>query len=271
VALVAAALIIVAVAGGAILSGVLIGPGPTPSGTPRPWVPEPTPDERYVKISNLFFMDASGRHLMIEFAGAQPYKFYDPCSTDYAATARITSGVLEVGVVQSNTQRPTLAPSCEMTTAWQLQVELAEPFTGSVWRDLYGPYIHFLVAPPGLVTLTGLPSGWELRQSNDADASPGGTWLRTYSPDPRLQDPTRVVLFYQSFGGPLPSSAFVFGGSESRHVKVGDADATLYRAPAAGWLTLAWRFRDDGLALMANEQDFSVEALINLAESGKTP
>jgi hypothetical protein len=95
--------------------------------------------------------------------------------------------------------------------------------------------------------------------------------VRTYSPDPRLQDPIRIVLVYQSFGGPLPSSALAFRGPESRKVEVADTEATLYRDPVAGWLTLVWRGGDDALALLANEQQFSVEALIKLAESAKAP
>ncbi len=149
-----------------------------------------------------------------------------------------------------------------MGHARSLEVNLHEPFTGSVWRDLSG-YLHFLAPPEGLVELADLPAGWELRAQRDVEESPTGRWERTYSPDPSLADNTRSVVLYQSFDGPVN----VTGGTEERQVVVNGLPATLYLWPPNGELVLVWRLGNDGLALVAYEQQFSVDELIGLAES----
>jgi hypothetical protein len=280
VALAAAAALIM-LAAGLLLVGSLTSPGPTPAptGTPRPWGPEPTHDTRYVGPVGIFFRDDPvsfhGRQLRISFQGA-PSDPSDPCSVDYTASTTIADGVLNVGVVPTYPAGTTPAPSCDLTNQRGLDVNLDAPFTGFAWRDLYGPYLFFTDHPPGLVELTGLPPGWEQGDGGNVGASAGGSWGRGYSPD--FSDPSRGLTFIQAFGGPVLEA--VSSASESQHVKVGDADAQLYRhlitSPTdprspASYLTLVWRLGDDGLALIANEQDFTVDALIDLAESAKAP
>jgi hypothetical protein len=235
---------------------------PSPAAEDPTWPPQPPRDLRYTPIERLT-LSGDGRRLTLAFAGAREYSPGDPCSADYAATADVVRGVLEVGVEESRRPAASEGAGCDaMGHARSLRVDLHEPFTGSAWRDLSG-YLHFLAAPAGLVELAGLPSGWGLRDQRDVEESPTGRWERTYSPDRTPSDQTRTLVLYQSFGGPVN----VTGGTDERQVAVGGRPATLYRWPPTGELVLVWRLGNDGLALVAYEQRFSVEQLIALAES----
>ena len=235
---------------------------PTPIAEDPSWPPQPDRDFRYVPIDQLT-LSKDGRHLSLDFVGARAYAADDPCSAEYKATVTVVDGVLEVGVEESRRPDAAEGTACDaMGHARSLEVNLQEPFTGSVWRDLNG-YLHFLAPPDGLVDLAGLPEGWELRAQRDVEESPTGRWERTYSPDPSPDDATRSVVLYQSFDGPVN----VTGGTEERQVVVDGRPATLYRWPPNGELVLVWRLGNDGLALVAYEQQFSVDELIALAES----
>jgi hypothetical protein len=230
---------------------------------PPPWPPQPTHDARFVPIDGLD-LNAGGRRIKLDFTGALPFAPDDPCSADYSATTAVVDDVLEVGIFQSVPPRPAEPPPCDaMGHRRSLEVGLSEPFAGSAWRDLYGPYLHFLAPPEGLVELTGLPVGWDLRAERDVGDSPSGRWERTYSPDESLADNTKTVVLYQSFDGPVN----VTGGTEEQQVEVNGQAATLYRWPPNGELVLVWRLGNDELALVANEAEFSVDELIDLAES----
>lgn len=235
---------------------------PTPIAEEPSWPPQPDRDFRYVSISQLT-LSRDGRQIALDFVGARAYSPDDPCSADYAANVAVVEGVLEVGIEESRGPAPTEGMGCDsMGFGRSLEVNLDEPFTGSVWRDLNG-YLHFLAPPDGLIELAGLPDGWELRAQRDVEESPTGRWERTYSPDPSLVDATQSVVLYQSFDGPVN----VTGGTEERQVVVSGRPATLYRWPPNGELVLVWRLGNDGLALVAYEQQFSVDQLIALAES----
>jgi hypothetical protein len=241
---------------------------PLGSTTPAPiaedpsWPPPPDRDFRYLSIDQLT-LSKDGRRIKLDFVGARAYSPDDPCSADYAAKVAVVEDVLEVGVYESRRPAAAEGTGCDaMGHGRNLEVDLDAPFTGTVWHDLNG-YRHFLAPPDGLVELAGLPAGWELRDGRDVEESPTGRWERTYSPDPPPTDPTRSVVLYQSFDGPVN----VTGGSEERQVVVNGRPATLYRHAPNGELVLVWRLGNDGLALMAYEQQFSVDEVIALAES----
>lgn len=244
-------------------------PTATPASVVEPpsWSPEPTQDARFVPIGSLE-LSQDGRHIKVDFTGAAAYSANDPCSADYSATTAVADGVLEVGIFQSRPPNPVEPRPCDaIGLGRSLDVALGEPFTGSAWRDLYGPYLHFLSRPEGLVELSGLPVGWALRAERDVEQSPTGRWERTYSPDASLADETKTVVLYQSFDGPVN----VTGGTEERQVEVDGQTATLYRWPPNGELVLVWRLGTDGLALVAYEREFSTDELIELAESASPP
>jgi hypothetical protein len=235
---------------------------PTPIAEEPSWPPQPDRDFRYLSIDQLT-LSKDGRRIKLDFVGARAYSPDDPCSADYAAKVAVVEGVLEVGVEESRRPTPSEGTACDaMGHARSLEANLDEPFTGSVWRDLNG-YVHFLAPPDGLVELAGLPDGWELRAGRDVEESPSGRWERTYSPDPSLVAATQSVVLYQSFDGPVN----VTGGSEENQVVVNGRPATLYRHAPNGELVLVWRLGNDGLALVGYEQQFSIDELIDLAES----
>jgi hypothetical protein len=143
-------------------------------------------------------------------------------------------------------------------------VPLAQPFLGARVRDLAGG-TNFVRRPAGLVDLHGLPASWLLRSEGDVEGSPTGRWLRTYSPlaQPNIATSENKLDFYQAFGGP----ADVSGGDAEQAVTVNGQIATLYRSSTDGELVLDWTLGTNGLALDANDADFSVAQLIQLAES----
>lgn len=242
-------------------------PSPEPSATPiaelPTWPPEPVPDERFVAIRSLTFLDGSQR-LGLDFVGAKAFSPTDPCSADYSAQTAVVDGILEVAIFQSRPPRPAVAPPCDsMGYGRYLEVDLDAPFSGPEWRDLGGAYRHFLAPPDGLVELSGLPAGWELRDGRDVPDSRWGRWERTYSPDPLPAAAERTVVLYQSFGGPVG----VTGGDTGTPVEVNGAFAMLYRWQPTGELVLVWRLGDGELALVTYEQTFSLDQLITLAES----
>jgi hypothetical protein len=235
---------------------------PSPVVESPSWPPQPPRDERYLAIRELTLSE-DGRRIELEFVGARTYSPDDPCSADYAATAAVVDGVLEVGVSLSHQPPASEGTECDaIGYARNLGVSLDEPFTGTVWHDLTG-YVHFLATPEGLVELTGLPDGWELRAERDVEDSPTGRWERTYSPDASPTDETKRLVLYQSFDGPV----MVTGGDEQTSVTVNGEPATLYRWPPNGELVLVWRLGNDGLALVAYESEFTIDDLIALAES----
>jgi hypothetical protein len=240
-------------------------PGPSPSTDPglESFAPEPTRDLRFVPISSLV-LAADQRHVTIDFVGGREFSATDPCSIEYQAQTSVEGDILEVGVLPL---RGPAAVTCDAVGySRTLQVVLDAPFLGSAWRDRTG-YLHFLAPPNGLVELTGLPAGWVLRKGRDVEDSPTGRWERTYSPDASLADPTRTVVMYQSFGGPVN----VTGGDDVSQVQVNGRPATLYRHAPTGELVLVWQLGNDGLALVAFEQVFSVDQLISLAKSAVAP
>ena len=257
--------------------------GPSPSATPpgvsavpaasaegsavaAPSVEEATRDERYVPIGRIALAD-DDRSMKIWFTGAKPFNPGDPCSADYDARTAVVDGVLEVGVFQSRPPRPAVPPPCDAIGIDRtIIVGLDQPFSGIAWRDLFGPYLHFLAPPPGLVELTGLPAGWALVSERDVEESPTGRWARMYGPpDAPPDDETRAVVLYQSFDGPVG----VTGGTEERQVMVDGKPATLYSSPESDELVLAWSLGTDGLAMVAYEPAFTAETLVKLAESAR--
>ena len=144
----------------------------------------------------------------------------------------------------------------------ELTIDLPTPFDGTTVYDLAG-YVHFLSPPAGLVEVHGLPRGWVLRSERSVEESPTGAWQRTYSPvaDPSPTD-SRVDL-YQSFDGPMQIS----NGGERTRVSVGGQDGVLWSYPLTGELLLTWMLGPDGLAVVANEREFTPASLLALAES----
>lgn len=242
------------------LSGSTSTPGPTST-------PPPGAGTRFDSAT----LSADGKTLTLAFVGGQAFSLTNPCSAAYTAWAEVVGDVLRAAVVNVTPVLPTLPPSvsCDAVGYGRTaSVELPAPFEGSRVEDLAG-YVHFVRPPEGLAELTGLPGDWQLRSQHDVEESPTGRWLRVYAPtaDPPLDGSKGHVDFYQSFGG----AANVSGGDERRDVTVDGKPALLYRNPPDGELVLVWLLEGNGMALVANEADFSADALIELAASARLP
>jgi hypothetical protein len=142
---------------------------------------------------------------------------------------------------------------------------LESPFRGARIHDLAG-YDHFVRRPVGVANIA-IPAGWKLLDEGDVEESPTGRWRQSWAKGPQGETSKGRIDLYQAFGGPVN----VTGGDEQRQVRVGGADATLYRQPDVGELVLVWTLGADGLALVVNEADFSVDDAIALAETVTLP
>ena len=239
---------------------------PAPTARPQPsGAPTPAATGRFDTVA----LSPDGRTVTITFAGGKPYRADDPCSNAYEAWAQVAGDTLYVTVVDVTPAGPdgeTPGPCDAMAYGRTVAVTLPEPFAGYRVQDLAG-YVHFLRAPPGLAELAGLPDPWRLTSEADVDSSPTGRWVRTWTLDgDTAEGPGRLDL-YQAFAGP----ADVMGGDSGRPVPVHGTPATLYRYEPTGELVLVWSLEGDGLALVANEADFTEAALIRLAESAVIP
>jgi hypothetical protein len=247
-------------------------PSSAPPATPIRAMPQPTPawsptalalpDGRITALQSLS-LTTDHRSLAVRFVGGKPYDAADPCSTDYRGLAVEHDGRLQVAVVEVVGLRPTGSVLCDaIGYARELTIALDGPFGGNTVYDMAG-YTHFLAPPPGLVKVDGLPKGWSLRTSRDVEESPTGRWQRIWSPvaDPTKDDPQ--VSLIQAIGGPSDVS----GGNETRQVTINGLPATLWRFAPTGELLLTWQFGADGMALVANERDFTQEQFLALAAS----
>jgi hypothetical protein len=240
-------------------------PVPVPPLPTEPVFAGPPPPERLVRFETVAI--AEGRLVTLEFIGGKPFMLGDPCSHDYFGWAQRAGDELQAAVVDVTPRIPAPEGDVILCTLGgyprAVTVELEEPFSGTTVRDLAG-YVHFVGRPGGAVELRGLPRGWRLASEGEVPDSPTGRWRQTFAD---AKPGSHDVELYQAFGGP----ASVSGGAEPRSVKVGGKPAQLDRQASNGELVLVWQLGSDGLALVAYEQDFSVDELIALAESAVIP
>jgi len=210
----------------------------------------------------------------LSFTGAPEYEPTNPCAMEYSATAAIKGDVLEGAVAERMSPfalpLPPMGACPAVGFGRRLDVNLGRPFDGSTVRDRSGN-TFFVSAPTGLAELAGLPGGWALLLGEDLTESETGRWLRAWSSEGRLPQrsgqPGRLDLI-QAFG----RHAGVSGANAQPPVMMQNGVfAQLWTWPATGELVLSWTLRGDGLALVANEADFTVDELVALAESAVLP
>jgi hypothetical protein len=261
-----------------IAAGLLVvacTPGPAPTvGTEATTSPEnlangPNPPPGAALRVDLITLSEDGRTVMIQFVGGKDYDPDDPCSNHYFGWARDIDGVLQVKVVDDTPPFPPLPEgfACDAIGYGRtIAIELDEPFLGDRAQDLAGP-IHLFRPPAGLVDLP-LPAGWTLQNNGQDVGAPPLQWSRRWTLDGTegTEDTGQVVL-QQRFGGPSSTT----GGGEVQEVLVNGTEARLFREPESGELVLVWMSDGDGLALVANEADFPVDQLVELAEGVTRP
>jgi hypothetical protein len=239
---------------------------PTAAVSPTAGSPGDLPEWARLTWFDTVTLSQDRRTAILSFIGGPEYSPTDPCSVDYDARAAIVGDTLTIALFSVDRPTVPLPPlvACPgIGYQRSLEIELSEPFTGYRVEDLAG-HVHFLSRPDGLIELS-LPDGWVMHDETDISMSPTGRWRRTYSPldrVPRGGGSGRLDL-YQAFDGPT----YVLDGDDRTLVDVNGAPAVLWRSFTPGEFGIQWMHGRDGLAILANEADFSDEQLIALAET----
>jgi hypothetical protein len=213
--------------------------------------------------------------LSVDFVGAPIYERDNPCFHDYTVGANEVDGIIQLTIVELDPppmQPPPLPSGVEMSCPSvgfyrHAEVDLSEPFNGTTVESSGG--VFFIAPPKGLVELGGVPDGWSVAASEDLPESPSGRWQRSWSNAdmlPHQSEPGRFDLI-QAFG----SNVGVTGGEQVAGPRVNGRLALLWIWDPTGELVLVWQLDGLGLALVANEADFAVEQLVELAESAYLP
>lgn len=244
---------------------------------PREQAFEPPYDERARGGDLVRLMDATlggdQESLTVTFVGGKGYLVTDGCSEDYVPWVGSAGEVLEVAIARVIPPARVALPEnvgCTLegyTHTYRLR--LSEPFDGATVDDLGGGSL-WVAPPPGLAMLGTVPAGWALVDEFDEPFATPSLWARVYrsagAPVGRAGEAGTFVL-YQAFEGRTQ----IGGGDDLRGVRVNGAKALLIRTPETGELILQWEVAGVGLAIVANEADFSIEELVRLAESAELP
>ena len=216
-----------------------------------------------VSFDSVAFAD-DGMSVRVNFIGGREFKADDPCTVAYVGRARAVDDELEIGIFPQKhpVQLPDVVACDGAGHPRALVIELDKPYRGTRIRDLAG-YVMLLAPPPGLVTITGLPEGWELRREESLPESPTGRWSRTYSPITNPGNQDSWVQLIQAIGGPVDTT----GGDLQPDVMVNGVRATSYLHAPSGEMVLVWQIGKDGVALTGNLRDFSQDQFRRLAES----
>jgi hypothetical protein len=232
-----------------------------PPAEPLPPI-EGAPDVEFVEIDELEISD-DGQRIVIAFTGSPPFDPNDPCTGGYSAWSAVGT-VLDVGVWQSRSHPPAECDS--MGHGRTIEVTLDRPFSGEVWRDVSGPFVHLLAPPRGLLTID-VPAGWQLVEEGDVDLSETRGWTRDYTP-PDGEWYERLT-FMQSIGGSFGPGGGPAPREESGTVTINGELATYTRYARTHSIALTWRSGDSELLLATDERVISLEELIEIAESAR--
>ncbi len=251
------------------------GPGAPPS-SPKPYEQafgptypaEPPPGQR-TRVDDAT-ISADGRTLTLGFTGGLAYAPGDFCSTDYAPWVAAVGADLEVTVVLvSHPEQATAPPNgacASVGHGYTFHLLLPAPFAGSTVHDLAGRTL-WVRPPPGLAAPQSLPPGWQLRWSGDEPAAEPPLWVRVYAPAGSHVTGSNAgrgqLDLYQAFG----AATQIGGGPERSTVQIGGSPGVLLREPASGELLLQWMAGANGVALVGNEADMTLDQLLAIARA----
>jgi len=192
-------------------------------------------------------ISADGRTLTLGFTGGLAYTPADFCSTDYAPWAAAVGADLQVAVA--------LVSHPDQATA---------PPNGACADVGHGYTFHLLLPAPA-----SLPAGWQLRWSGDEPAAEPPLWALVYAPASSHvtgDNGGRGQLdLYQAFG----AATQIGGGPVRTTVQVAGSPGVLLREPATGEMLLQWMVGPDGVALVGNEADMTLDQLLAIAAAVK--
>ncbi|MDL2335754.1 MAG: hypothetical protein QFC55_06975 [Chloroflexota bacterium] len=227
------------------------------SSIPPPITTFPPIPDVHVVVGDMS-LAASKIELEMSFTGAAPYEPQDACSADYGALTWVVLGDLVVSITPTkHSEQATLRPGqicADVGFERELTVTLPEPYEGDVVRDLGGD-VHLLRRPMGILEFD-LPDVWSAAGEGDAPTPIAPQWCR------RFVQPTSThsIQICQSFGAPT-----TIEGAVAQSVEVAGTPATMWLTHSNGELILAWMFEDDGVAIIANSDDFDPDQLIAVA------
>jgi hypothetical protein len=241
-------------------------PQPSPTTGPANG-PTPPPGDA-VRIDRAL-LDETGLAVTLEFVGGKDYSPADPCSSHYFGWAREIDGMLQAKVVNDTPTFPSQGGDvmCDAVGyGRRIAIYLPKPYGGTRLRDLAG-VDHFVRPPDGLVKLR-VPSGWTQDIGQEEPLDHQTLWFRAWTREGAdAANGTGLLQLHQAFSAP----ADIVDATGGRAVKVKGASATLYRNASSGELVVTWMLGRDGLALVANEGDFTANQLIDLAASATRP
>ncbi len=253
------------------------GPGAPPS-SPKPYEqtfgpdypPEPPADQQ-TRVDDAT-ISADGRTLTLSFTGGLAYTPGDFCSTDYAPWVATAGPDLQVAVVLvPHPDQATAPPNVACAAVghgYTFHLLLPAPFTGSTVHDVAGGTL-WVRPPSGLAEPQVLPSGWQLQWSGDEPAAEPPLWVRVYAPaGSHVTGSNRgrgQLDLYQAFG----AATQIGGGPERSTVQIGGSPGVLLREPESGELLLQWMVGPDGVALVGNEADMTLDQLLAIATAIK--
>ncbi len=232
-----------------------------------PDFPSVVPSGDLVEVHDAVISDDS-LALTISFTGGSAYSPDDFCSTDFGTWVAPNGDALDIAVyVVPHPERATAPPDVGCTGVghgYTYRLVLARPFAGSTIRDLSGGTL-WVREPPGLVTPGLLPNDWQLQLSEDAPMARPPLWTRVYAPA-HIAAPNRgsgQLHLYQAFG----AATNIGGGTERQALDVNGTPGVLLRDPSLGELLLQWTVGGDGVALVANEADLTIDQLLGIARA----
>ena len=217
-------------------------------------------------------ISVDGRTLTLGFTGGLAYTPADFCSTDYAPWAAAAGADLDVALaLVSHPDQATAPPNggcAAVGHGYTFHLRLPAPFAGSTVHDLAGGTL-WVRPPSGLVEPQALPPGWQLQWSGDEPAAEPPLWVRVYAPAGSQvtggNGGRGQLDLYQAFG----AATQIGGGPERRTVQIGGSPGVLLREPASGELLLQWMVGPNGVALVGNEADMTLDQLLAIATAMK--
>jgi hypothetical protein len=211
-----------------------------------------------------------GLLLTITFVGGSGFTADGFCSTDYAPWVAENGEALDAAVaVVPHPEQATAPPNAgcaDVGFGYTFHLLLPRPFVGSTIHDLAGGTL-WVREPTGLVTPGVLPPGWQLQLSEDEPEAQPPLWARVYAPDgTKVEAPNRgagQLDLYQAFG----AATKIGGGSERRGIRINGSAAVLLHDPGLGEWLLQWVVAGDGVALVGNEADLTLDQMLEIARA----
>ena len=247
-------------------------PSPKPyEQTFGPGYPAEPPAGRRTRVDDAT-ISGDGRTLTLGFTGGLAYTPADFCSTDYAPWVAPAGRDLQVAVELVPHPDQATAPPNGLCNAgghrYTFHLLLLASFAGSTVHDLSGGTL-WVRPPPGLVEPQSLPPGWQVRWAGDESAAQPPLWVRVYAPAGSHVSGSNAgrgqLDLYQAFG----AATQIGGGPERSTVQIGASPGVLLREPASGELLVQWMVGSDGVALVGNEADMTLDQLLAIASAIK--